>query len=158
MENNNNTIVRDNEETLIILKPEALEQKLVCTLLSYWETRGFNLVNCRLETPTRSQIIVHYKDVLSRISKDDGDDLIKRMTRGACLFAVYRGIDVINRSRAFLGATDPKCATVGTIRHKYGTSMQYNMCHASDSQESAKREILIWFSRRGTSPQTPSYK
>lgn len=133
------------ERTLIILKPEAFEWHIIGDVMGMWDKEHFSLIDAKVEQAGPEKWKEHYQDVLSRIPEAAGEDLIKRMTRGRSLFLIYEGRDIIARARKLLGATDPAQAVSGTIRKRWGRSVQYNVAHASDSAESAVREIALWF-------------
>ena len=132
------------QRTLIILKPEAIERNIVGTVLKNFDRDDFKLIAMYSKRAASYMYRSHYKDVLKRVSTEVGDEICARMSRGACIFAVYEGPDVIAIARELIGATDP---AVGgdTIRGRHGSSVQYNVIHGSDSPESATREIELWF-------------
>lgn len=137
---------RDPEEyTLIILKPEVIEKKLIGSVLKYFDNFGFECVQMRMGLGTREQFRKHYNGVYVLHGRAIGDMVVQRMMRGPCIFAVYRGRDIINTSREFIGATDPSTARPLTIRRVYGDGIQKNVIHASDSKENARKEREIWF-------------
>jgi nucleoside-diphosphate kinase len=131
--------------TLVILKPETLERKIVGEVLQYFDRAGFKQIAMEQFTGSDYKFRKHYKDVLNRVDKNIGDDIIRRMTRGDCIFIVYEAPDVIRSCRNIVGATDPAKAAPYTIRAKYGVGIIYNVAHASDSPESAGEEIALWF-------------
>ena len=124
--------------------------------MKWWDDAGFDLVAAKVATEPQAKWAEHYDMVLERISQDDGDDLIRRMARGPCVFLIYQGVDCIAQTREFLGATDPSEAQVGTIRHTYGDGRAFNVAHASDAPESAEKEIVLWFPEhtRGVTPSS----
>ena len=133
------------QRTLIILKPEVLERNIIGKILSYWDGHRFKLVASKVLTGSDKQFREHYEDVLERITPEIGDGIIKRMTRGDCIFLVYEGDNIIRETREFVGSTDPTKANKNTIRAMYGESISYNVVHASDSDENADKEIKLWF-------------
>jgi len=133
------------QQTLVILKPEALERCIIGSVLQYFDHHGFTLVASRVATEPEEMWAKHYDDVLARIPEDAGKALIKRMARGDCLFLVYKGENCIAKTREFLGATNPEDAARGTIRSCFGTHTYFNVAHASDSITSARKEIDLWF-------------
>lgn len=136
------------KRTLVILKPEALENCIIGSVLSYFDGVGLRSVAMKQYKPFAFEMEQHYKEVIERVGPTIGADIVKRMTRGDCIFCIYEGIgstDPVIAARTVVGATDPSKAEKGTIRRAFGTSVQYNVVHASDSPESAEREISIWF-------------
>jgi nucleoside-diphosphate kinase len=133
--------------TLVILKPECIENCIVGPVMSYFDNIGLRPVAIKLSTPSEGQIRSHYREVIRSVGAEVGDSIVRRMTRGDCIFIIYTSKlgDAVTGARSVLGATDPKVAAAGTIRNHFGGSIQYNIAHASDSAESADREIGIWF-------------
>lgn len=135
------------EYTLVILKPEVFERKIIGKILSYWDGHGFDLVTSRILKPTAEEIKIHYEEVLKSVTEEVGNDIIKRMIRGKCMFLIYKGKNVIKKSREFIGATEPSQANKNTIRAIYGNTIRYNVVHSSDSKTNALKEIKLWFPR-----------
>ena len=133
------------EQTLIIFKPDAVERQLCSRFLRLWEKKGYRIVSIRMHQATREEMIEHYVEHKARTFFPS---LIDRMTASPCMFIVLEGTQVIKWSRLLIGATNPLEADIGSIRGSYGLSTHANLVHASDSVESAKREIDIWFPKR----------
>ena len=133
------------ERTLVILKPEALEWRIIGEVLQYFDSAGLMSIGLFQRTGADYMFRDHYADVIKRVGPEIGNDIIARMTRGDCIFVAYSGPNAVAIARKLVGATNPAEAAVGTIRNKYGTAVQYNVVHASDSAESANRELKIWF-------------
>lgn len=133
------------ERTLVILKPEALERRIVGSVMWFWDDAGFDLVAAKVSTEPPERWAEHYAEVLERIPDEAGKALVTRMARGPCLFLIYKGEGCIAQTRSFLGATDPEQAHAGTIRNTFGQGREFNVAHASDSVDSAEREIKLWF-------------
>ena len=130
------------EKTLIIFKPDALKRKICWKLLRRWEEKGFSIVAARVSVGHENDFKQHYAE---HKDKDFFTDLVEWMRSGPCMFLVIEGNNIINWSRQQIGATDPSSANPGTIRADYAESKRHNLVHASDSKESAHREINIWF-------------
>jgi nucleoside-diphosphate kinase len=133
------------ERTLIILKPETLEHNYTGRILNYFDQKKFKSIAMVQKRASAEKMREHYADVIARVGPTIGEDIVARMTRGDCIFVVYEGADVVSTSRQMVGPTDPMKARPDTIRYQFGSSLQYNVIHASDSVESAEREIKIWF-------------
>lgn len=133
------------ERTLVILKPECIENCIVSSVLKFFDELGLRSVEMRQLTATESQLRLHYKEVIERYGPEIGNDIVSRMKRGPIIAIIYEGCGVIQSIRNIIGATDPQKALPGTIRNTLGTSIKYNIIHASDSTESARTEISIWF-------------
>lgn len=130
------------ERTLIILKVDAVRRFLCGKLISRWENKGYQIVACKLEQGSKQMFEEHYAE---HNGKAFFNDLTTRMTVGPCMFLVMAGPDVVAWSRKLIGATDPANASIGTIRGDYGMGVNQNVVHASDSVDSANREISLWF-------------
>lgn len=131
----------DEERTLLIIKPDAVQRGLYKSIVKVWNRKGYELILCRQAKETREQMEAHYCEHAGR---PYFDALIDRMLDGECVVMIWKGRGIIKWSRAMLGATDPINAEPWTIRGMYATCREYNVLHASDSVESAKREILVW--------------
>lgn len=133
-------------QTLVILKPECIENCIVGGVMSFFDRVGLRPVAMKIVTGTKQQFSMHYSEVIERVGNTIGDQIIERMCRGPCVFIVYEcGGNAVVAARGMLGVTDPAKALPETIRGHYGGSVQYNTAHASDSAEAANREISLWF-------------
>jgi nucleoside-diphosphate kinase len=130
------------DRTLILLKPDAVARGLAGEILSRFERRGLVVAACKL---------VHVDDGLARkhYAEHDGKPffagLVSYIKSGPVLALVVEGKDVVAVTRALIGATDPRKAAPGTIRADLAMDIGRNLVHGSDSPESAKREIDLWF-------------
>lgn len=109
-----------------------------------FENRGFKLVGIKLVTPQESLLREHYADLTS---KPFFPSLLSYMLSGPILATVWEGKDVVKQGRAILGATNPLNSAPGTIRGDFAIDMGRNVCHGSDSVESAEKEINLWFKK-----------
>lgn len=130
------------EQTLVLIKPDAVERNLIGKILSEYERNGLKIVEMQLLTASKTIAAAHYAE---HEGKPFYDELIDYITGGPLVAFVLEGEDAIQRVRALNGATDPKDAGDNTIRALYGIDLSNNTVHASDSAESAKKEISIWF-------------
>lgn len=130
------------EQTLVLIKPDAVERNLIGKILSEYERNGLKIVEMQLLTASKTIAVAHYAE---HEGKPFYDELIDYITGGPLVAFVLEGEDAIQRVRALNGATDPKDAADNTIRALYGIDLSNNTVHASDSAESAKKEISIWF-------------
>lgn len=133
------------ERTLVILKPEVLENCIISAVFKFYEDAGLKPVAMKQLKPSREHMREHYADLVGRYSPTLIEEILDRMTRGDCIFIVFQGIDVIRKVRLINGATDPKKAEEGTIRKTLASGINYNLVHGSDSVESAAKEIALWF-------------
>lgn len=131
------------QRTLIILKPDAYQRRLLGTILARIESKGLKIAAMKLTRLHESTAKRHYEP---HIGKHFFDDLIIYITSGPVVVAVAEGEEAISVMRAMVGATCGYKAQPGTIRGDFSISLRYNLIHASDSEESARREIDIFFS------------
>lgn len=130
------------EQTLVLIKPDAVERDLIGKILTEYERNGLEIVAMKLLTATTEIAKSHYSE---HIKKPFFDDLVEYITSGPLVAFILEGENAISRVRALNGATNPEEAADNTIRALYGISLSNNTVHASDSPESAKKEIDIWF-------------
>ncbi|KAK6457025.1 nucleoside diphosphate kinase [Scheffersomyces xylosifermentans] len=134
----------NTERTFIAIKPDGVQRGLVASILSRFENRGFKLVGIKLVQPTESLLREHYDDLQS---KPFFPSLLSYMLSGPVLATVWEGKDAVKTGRTILGATNPLASAPGTIRGDFAIDMGRNVCHGSDSVESANKEIALWFKK-----------
>jgi nucleoside-diphosphate kinase len=131
------------ERTLVLVKPDGVERKLVGEVLARIERKGLDIVALELRTVERELAEQHYAE---HDGKPFFGDLVEFITGGPLVAIVVEGTRAIPAFRQLAGGTDPvEKATPGTIRGDFGLEVQFNLVHGSDSPESAEREIGIWF-------------
>lgn len=130
------------ERTLVLIKPDAMERKLMGEIISIYEKKGFHISALKIAKPTRKMAEEHYAE---HKGKPFYESLVNFITKGEVCALVIEGENIIDAVRKINGATDPLNAEPGTIRGRYAASKSENAVHASDSIESAEREIKIWF-------------
>ncbi|MGE5554507.1 MAG: nucleoside-diphosphate kinase [Betaproteobacteria bacterium] len=130
------------EQTFIIVKPEAVKRGLVGTVLTRFENRGLVLKRLEVRQISRDLARIHYAHLAD---KPFFEGVLDAITAGPVVTGILEGENAIELVRQLLGATDPLKAAPGTIRGDYGTVLPYNVVHASDSPESAAREIKLFF-------------
>jgi nucleoside-diphosphate kinase len=130
--------------TLVIVKPDGVERGLAGEILGRLERKGLWLVAAELRTIQRTVAVRHYAE---HEDKPFFEDLVAFITRSPALVMVVEGPDDDTYAvvRSLMGATDPKKAAPGTIRGDLAVQMTENLVHGSDSHESARREIDIFF-------------
>jgi len=130
------------ERTLLIIKPDAVRRRLVGEILHRIEVDGFEIIAMKMvrlsERQARGFYAVHKH-------KPFYEPLCKFMTSGRSVLCVLERENAIANLRQLVGSTNPKEAAFGTIRHDYATDTRQNCVHASDSPESAHREINFFF-------------
>ena len=132
-----------SERTLVLVKPDGVARGLVGEVISRIERKGLKLVALELRNVTRELAEQHYAEHSER---PFFGDLLEFITSGPVVAAVVEGPRAVAAFRQLAGGTDPvEKATPGTLRGDFGLETQYNLVHGSDSPESAKREIDLWF-------------
>ena len=130
------------ERTLVLLKPDAVRRGLVGQVLSRYEAKGLTIVAMEHRTITGEVADTHYAE---HVDRDFYPPLREFATSGPLVALVLEGDEAIDVVRALTGATDGRKAQPGTIRGDLSLSNRENLVHASDSAESAEREIALWF-------------
>jgi len=133
---------RDMDRTLVLIKPDALQRGLAGEVLSRLERRGLKIVALRLMRMDGALARRHYAE---HEGKPFLEGLVRFITSGPLIAAVLEGPNAVELVRRTMGATDPQQAEPGTIRGDLGVFIQNNLIHGSDSPESAKREIALFF-------------
>lgn len=137
------------ERSLVLVKPDGFQRGLTGEVLRRVEAKGYVLHALAILTPTREQLVKHYAE---HEGKPFFEPLVEFMSSGPVTAVVIEGEDCVKGFRALAGATNPTDAAPGTIRgdfgRDWGTAVQQNIVHGSDSPESAAREIAIWFPQR----------
>lgn len=129
--------------TFVILKPDAVERGLIGNIVSRFEDKGLRVVAAELRELDGDTLARHYEE---HVGKGFYTDLVAFMSRSAAMTMVLEGPDdVYAIVRSMMGTTNPVDAAPGTIRGDLGTLFTENLVHGSDSNESAAREISIFF-------------
>lgn len=131
------------ERTLVILKPDCVQRGLIGEVISRFEAKGLKIVGLKLERLEAATVEKHYEEHASRPFYRD---LCAFMTSGPVCVLVVEGPRAIAVTRKLVGKTAGYDAEPGTIRGDFGLSNQSNLIHASDSPESARRELELFFS------------
>ena len=130
------------ERSLVLIKPDAVRRGLVGDILSRFERKGLVVEALEMRTMDASLADQHYAD---HVEKPFYPPLKEFMTSGPLAALVLAGDNVIEVVRTMIGLTDGRKAAAGTIRGDYSLSNRENLVHASDSPESAARELALWF-------------
>lgn len=131
------------ERTLGIMKPDAVKRKLAGAILTKIERHGFSVVALKITRLSREKAEQFYAVHRER---PFFPSLITFMTSGPIVVFALQGRRIVEDYRNFIGATDPAKAAYGTVRREFGTSVEQNVVHGSDSAETAAREIAFFFS------------
>lgn len=132
----------DVQKSLVLIKPDAVRRALIGTILARYEAKGLTPLALELRTIDAALADRHYAD---HVAKGWYPELRDFITSGPLVAVVLEGERAIEAVRAMNGATDGVAATPGSIRGDLCISNQENIVHASDSPESAAREIALWF-------------
>jgi nucleoside-diphosphate kinase len=128
--------------TLILVKPDAYARGLTGEILARFERKGLKIAALKLVQTPRETAEVHYAEHQER---PFFGELVDFITSAPLVAAVLEGDDVVKASRQLIGATNPLEANTGSIRGDFAIEVGQNLVHGSDSDESAEREIGIWF-------------
>jgi nucleoside-diphosphate kinase len=134
------------ERSLVLVKPDAVRRGLIGEIIGRFERKGLVVERMVLRTMDAALADQHYAD---HVEKAFYPPLKAFMTSGPLVALVLAGDEVIEVVRAMIGATDGRKAAAGTIRGDLSLSNRENLVHASDSPESAKRELALWFPELG---------
>ena len=139
------------EQTLSIIKPDAVAKNVIGQIYSRFESAGFRIVAAKM---------LHLDEVMAggfyavHKNRPFFNDLMTFMTSGPVMVQVLEGENAVAKHREIMGATNPKEADAGTIRADFAESLDENAVHGSDSQENAAIEIAYFFGDDGVCPRT----
>jgi nucleoside-diphosphate kinase len=132
-----------SERTLVLVKPDGVSRGLVGEVIARIERKGLTLAALELRTVSRDLAEQHYAE---HAEKPFFGSLLEFITSGSVVAAVVEGERAIAAFRQLAGGTDPVDKAVpGSIRGDFALETQFNLVHGSDSVDSAKREIALWF-------------
>lgn len=130
------------ERTFIMVKPDGVQRNIVGDVVTRFEKKGFQLVGAKLMNVSEDLAKEHYKE---HKEKPFFGELVDFITSSPVFAMVWEGENAVTVARKMLGKTNPAEAEVGTIRGDYGLQVAKNVVHGSDSNESATREISLFF-------------
>ncbi|EII2745536.1 nucleoside-diphosphate kinase [Staphylococcus pseudintermedius] len=130
------------EKSFVMIKPDAVQRKLIGEIVQRIEQKGLKLVGAKLMTVPQSLAETHYGE---HKGKPFYDSLISFITSAPVFAMVVEGENAVTVARHIIGSTNPSEATPGSIRGDLGLTVGRNVIHGSDSVESAEREIGLWF-------------
>ena len=131
------------EQSLVFIKPDGVKRGLIGQVVTRFENKGFDIKELKMMDLTEDLVDRHYQE---HIEKGFYPDLKEYVMSGSVVVMVIEGESVIAHIRKMVGATNPLDAEQGSIRGDFAVTTSYNIVHASDSVESAKREIGSFFS------------
>jgi nucleoside-diphosphate kinase len=133
----------DLQQTLVLLKPDAVQRGLVGEIIGRLEQRGLKLVGAKLIQVDSALAEKHYA---IHKGKPFYEGLIAYIISSPVIAMVWEGPGAIEVVRKTMGATNPKEASPGSVRHDLGLEIGRNLTHASDASQTAQEEIQLWFS------------
>ena len=130
------------QQTFLAIKPDGVQKALIGKIISRLEEKGFKLVGLKLMKVTNELAEKHYGE---HKDKPFFKGLVNFITSGPIVAMVWEGKNIISSLRKMMGKTNPLDAELGTIRGDFAIDIGRNVVHGSDSEESAKREISLFF-------------
>jgi len=131
------------ERTFVMIKPDGVQRRFIGRVIQRFEEAGLKIVAMKFMAVSKELAEKHYE---VHKGKPFYEGLIKYITSGPVVAMVIEGMNAIERVRNMVGATDPQKAMPGTIRGDFSQHIGRNIIHASDGEETAKKEITLWFS------------
>lgn len=125
-----------------MIKPDGVQRGLIGEIIKRFEAKGYKLVAMKMTAPGAAHLEKHYEDLKD---KKFFPGLIEYMNSGPVVAMVWEGKNAVKEGRKMLGATMPSESAMGTIRGDFCIEVGRNICHGSDSVESANKEIALWF-------------
>src|SRR3990170_1721646 len=141
------------ERTLVLLKPDCVERRLMGRVIARFEDKGLQIIAMKMMRVTPALAKQHYAE---HVNKAWYPALEAFITGGPIVAAVVEGLEAIRVVREMLGATSGLKAASGTIRGDYSSSRQMNLVHGSDGPAAAKREIALYFRDDELCPYEPT--
>ncbi|KAK3520391.1 hypothetical protein QTP70_024141 [Hemibagrus guttatus] len=132
------------ERTLVAIKPDGVQRRLIGQIIKRFEQRGFRLVGLKMVQVSEELLAQHY---VALRKKPFYPSVLQYMTSGPVVAMVWEGHNVIKSTRMLVGHTNPAEAEPGTLRGDFSIHVSRNVVHASDSAEVAQKEISLWFQR-----------
>ncbi|MFA6523871.1 MAG: nucleoside-diphosphate kinase [Candidatus Peribacteraceae bacterium] len=130
------------QQTLILLKPDAIQKRLVGRVIARFEEAGFTIRGCKMLHLRKELLREHYAHIADKPFYPDVEAF---MSSTPVIALVLEGKDVVTKVRDMLGVTDSRKAAPGTIRAEFGVDQMINVAHASDSPETAVKEVKRFF-------------
>ena len=139
------------EQTLSIIKPDGVQKNLIGDIYGRFEKAGLQIIAARMMHLTSEQAEGFYAVHKQRPFYAD---LVRYMMSGPVVVQVLEGVDAISKNRDIMGATNPAYADPGTLRADFADSIEENIVHGSDGQDTAANEIAFFFGDDGVCPRT----
>ncbi len=132
------------EKTFSIIKPNAMKKNCLGDIISMFEANGLKIAGAKIAVLSKGKAEEFYAEHSAR---PFFGELVSFMTSGPVMLMCLAGENAVLKNREIMGATDPKKATPGTVRFKFGDNMGENAVHGSDSVASAERELALFFEK-----------
>ncbi len=132
------------EQTFSIIKPNAMKKNAIGDIVSMFEANGLKIAAAKIQLLSKAKAEEFYAEHKER---PFFGELVSFMTSAPVMLMCLEGENAVLKNREIMGATDPKKATVGTVRAKFGDNVGENAVHGSDSTASAARELAIFFEK-----------
>ena len=129
-------------KTFFMIKPDGVQRNLIGQIISRVEVKGFNITKIKMMTISKELAEEHYEE---HKGKQFFNDLVSFITSGPVVAMQVEGEDAVLQIRNIMGATNPNESTPGSIRGDLATELDKNVVHGSDSDESAERELSLFF-------------
>ena len=129
-------------KTFFMIKPDGVQRNLIGQIISRVEVKGFKITKIKMMTISKELAEEHYGE---HKDKPFFDDLVSFITSGPVVAMQVEGEDAVLQIRNIMGATNPNESTPGSIRGDLATELDKNVVHGSDSDESAERELSLFF-------------
>lgn len=133
------------QQTLLVIKPDAVKRKLIGEIINRFELKGFNIIKLKLFLFTKTQAELFYS---AHKNKKFFSELVSFITSGNSVAIIIKGNNAINTTRQMIGSTKSFEAEPGSIRGDYGLGISNNIVHASDSSTNFKKEQNIIFKKQ----------
>ena len=130
------------ERTLVLLKPDAVQRRLIGSLVARFELKGLQIVGMKLVHTSKELAEKHYD---AHRARPFFPSLIQFLTGGPTVALALQGPNAVAVVRNLMGLTDGAKSPPGTIRGDYSISVQHNLVHGSDSVDNANQELALWF-------------
>ena len=137
------------QRTLVLIKPDGVQRSLIGEIIKRFEDRGLQLIAMELRIVSKEFAEEHYA---AHKGKNFYNGLIKYITSSPIIAMIWEGSNAVDAIRQTIGSTNPIEAAPGTIRHDLAIITSRNLVHASDSLETAKKEIALWFDDENINP------
>jgi nucleoside-diphosphate kinase len=134
--------VGEGQQTLIIVKPDGVRRRLIGEVIGRIEAKGYDIKEMKLFQIDEALAKEHYAE---HTEKPFFSDLVNFITSGPVVAMIIEGEDAVRGMRQIMGATNPLDAVPGSVRGDYATAITENIVHGSDSPESARREVDLFF-------------